>query len=240
MLRRAALFAAPLVLVAQVAHADRRAFTQTYEYMTMPENDTEVELYSDQARVAHAHEFGLELEIEHGITERWDAALYAVFSQGQDSALRFDAAQLETRYRFAERGDWPVDVEVYGEGAKDFGAQRYRGEGRVILERDFDKLAAVVNLVGEDTFGPDVATNQLELGWAGGLSYEAWPELKVGAESWGAFDAKDTSTLTAYAGPAVSWAPSTSLWATLTPGFRVDDTAAKDYDVRVAIGLHVY
>jgi hypothetical protein len=236
-MRRLSLVFALLAFPA-VAHADRRAFTNTYEYDTLTDNDTEVELYSDQARTKlDGHAFELAAEVEHGITDRWEVALYHVFDQTTTDAFHFDRMQLETRYRFADRGDWPVDVELYGEATKGFGTggDRYLGEGKLIVSRDIDKITAVVNLIGERQFGRDATDKAFEAGFAGGLTYEIAPELKVGAESWG----QVTGTRTIYAGPAISWAPSTSLWATITPGMRVDDFATRDYDVRLAIGLHV-
>src|SRR5204863_4716631 len=102
--------------------------------------ETELEIYSEQTRHvfdgASPKGYQLELEVEHGITDHWDVALYQVFDQSDTEAFHFDALQLESRYRFAERGEWPVDVEVYGEFVKHWGASEYEGEGKVILGRD--------------------------------------------------------------------------------------------------------
>ena len=58
------------------ARADRRAFTRTYEYTTMPEGQTEIEIYSTHSRATFdgatsPQSFVLQLEVEHGITDRW-------------------------------------------------------------------------------------------------------------------------------------------------------------------------
>ena len=114
----AALCLAPLVVPA-VAHADRRAFTHTYEYLTAPEGQTEVELHTEQARATWgdgaAETYTFQLELEHGITDRWDIALYHVFEQSSGAPgaavdLHLAEIKLESRYRFAERGELPVDV----------------------------------------------------------------------------------------------------------------------------------
>ena len=54
------------------ARADRRAFTRTYEYTTMPEGQTEIEIYSTHSRATFdgatsPQSFVLQLEVEHGI-----------------------------------------------------------------------------------------------------------------------------------------------------------------------------
>jgi hypothetical protein len=244
--------ALPVVLLlgaASAAHADRRSFTRTYEYMTMPEGETELEIYTTQSREvldgASAKEFELQLEIEHGITNRWDVSLYHVFTQvdgatpDQDEPFGFRELKLRTRYRFSERGELPVDILLYGEGVKVFGEQIYEAEGKLILARDFDKLTLAVNAIGEAELGAALEHPEYFVGWAAGATYEALPEIKLGAESWGDYaldDHEGEEPLTGYAGPSVSWAPATSLWATVGAGFGITDNA-DDLTVRAILGL---
>ncbi len=240
------LVAATLVTVGGTAHADRRAFTRTYEYTTMPEGQTEVELATTQSRATFAgrtspQTFDLQLEVEHGITDRWDIALYHVFSQTSDEiggrgALALAEMKLETRYRFAERGELPVDILVYGELAKQFGTSAYDVESKVILARDLGRVTTAANLIAEVGFGRDVAETELELGWAAGASVELSPAWKLGAETWGNFEAEHTDAIAASAGPAVSWAPSQALWVAATAGWGLTDSADA-FSVRAVIGL---
>lgn len=240
------LAAATLVTGVGAAHADRRAFTRTYEYTTMPEGQTEVELITTQSRTTFdgatsPQAFSLQLELEHGLTDRWDVALYHVFEQSTDgrgggTALALSELKLETRYRFAERGELPVDLLLYGEVAKQFGAGAYDVETKVILARDLGPVTAAVNLIGEVGFGNDVDETELELGWAAGASYELSPTWKLGAETWGDFEAEHTDAIAASAGPAVSWAPSPALWVAATAGWGLTDTADA-FSVRAVLGL---
>ncbi len=234
--------------VATPAHADRRSFTRTYEYMTMPEGETEVELYTEQSRAVLGEPspqgFAFQVEVEHGITNRWDVSLYHVFKQstgpapGDDVALHFDEVKLRTRYRLSERGELPVNMLGYAELVKAFGAGEYKAELKGIFTRDFGKLTAAVNLIGEVVFGPSVDETELEAGWAAGLSYEVAPEIKLGAETWAGFEIEHPDELAASVGPAMSWAPSSGLWITTTAGFGVTEYA-DDVSVRAIIGLHV-
>ncbi|MCA9676587.1 MAG: hypothetical protein H6709_18135 [Kofleriaceae bacterium] len=252
----AALAVASLTLAAGAssARADRRAFTRTYEYMTMPEGETELEFHSGQSRAtldgASPQSFDFAIEVEHGITDRWDISLYHVFEQtdaplaADSQALHFAELKVESRYRFSERGDLPVDIVAYGELVKVFGERAYEGEAKLILARDFDRLTAAVNLIGavELELG-DETKAEPEYGWAAGLTYEVHPEIKLGAETWGAITEDETASgedlqVAGWAGPAVSWAPSSGLWMTSTLGLGVTD-AADDVVFRLLIGMHL-
>lgn len=244
-----AFTAATLLLLlggAGTAAADRRSFTWTYEYTTTPERQTEVELSTLQRRAtfdgdASPQGFALQLEIEHGITDRWDIALYHVFDQTTDgmgggTPFGLHEVKLETRYRVKERGELPVDVLLYGEVAKEFGAGVYEVEAKAILARDLGRATVAANLIGEVELGNDVDEPELELGWAAGLTYEVSPRWKVGAETWGSFEAEEPDELGASAGPALSWAPSSRMWVSGTAGFGLTDEADA-FSARVIIGL---
>jgi len=235
-----------LAAAAAPAHADRRSFTRTYEYMTMPEGETELEIYTTQSKTTWENpspkEFELQLEIEHGLTERWDFSIYHVFKQSTGPApddvepFHFDEIKLRSRYRFAERGEWPVDVLAYGEIIKVFGEGVWEGEAKAILARDLDKLTLAINLIGEVAFGPSVPEPEVEAGYAAGLVYELMPEWKVGVESWGGFEVEHTDEVSAAVGPSVSWAPASTLWIATTAGFGVTEFT-DDFSVRAIIGM---
>jgi hypothetical protein len=237
-----------LAAAAAPAHADRRSFTRTYEYMTMPEGETELEIYTTQSKETwdnpSAKEFELQLEVEHGLTERWDFSIYHVFSQVKgatpagDESFHFDEIKLRTRYRFAERGEWPVDLLAYGEVKKVFGEGVWAGEGKAIVARDFGPMTAAINLIGEVEFGPSVPEPEVVAGYAAGLTYEAIPEWKVGVESWGEFEVEHTDELSAAVGPAISWAPASTLWITATGGFGLTEYT-EDFSVRAIIGMQL-
>lgn len=169
-------------------------------------------------------------------------SLYHVFSQASGDAMtavpmHLSEIKLRSRYRFAERGELPVDVLAYGELIRDFGASAYAAEVKAVLARDFGMVTVATNLIGEVGFGADVAETEVELAWAVGASYELSPTWKLGAESWGGFEPSEVDeSLSAYAGPAVSWAPSTKLWVTTTGGFGLNDNSDK-FSLRALIGL---
>ncbi|MBL0214474.1 MAG: hypothetical protein IPQ07_11360 [Myxococcales bacterium] len=238
------LVAVLTLTAARDARADLRSFTHTYEYSTVPEGKTAVELWHTQGRATwdktSPQFYEQILELEHGITDHWDAAFYTVFSQVAGDAVTskafgLEAVKLESRYRFADRGEWPVDTLVYVEVAKDFGASVYELEGKVIVARDFDKFTAAANAIGEVKVGNDTVETELELGWAAGLTYQAHPKFKLGAETWGQLE---ESELYLSVGPAMSFAPSSNFWLTLTTGFGLTDEA-EAFSARAIIGIEL-
>lgn len=234
----ALLLSVPALIGSSSARADRRLFTATYEYKTLPEGHTAVELWHTESRdtwdADTAQRMEHILEIEHGITDHWDAALYTVLTQDAGGVtndgsavtgtpLSLHAMKLETRYRFADRGEWPVDVLAYGELSKQFGESVYEIEGKAIVARDFDALLVAANVIGAVEVGHDVPETELEIGWAVGASYEVHPKLNVGVETFGSHEEeKGTKALI---GPALALAPSSGLWATFTAGFGLNDNS---------------
>lgn len=227
------------------AHADRRALTFSYEYMTAPEDQTEVELVTTQQRASwkdgSPETYELTVELEHGAGERWDVSLYQTFAQASSgpaatTALHLAEVRLGGRYRFADRGEWPVDLMVTGEVARQFGASAYLGAARVVVARDLDLLTITVNAIGSITFGDDVVDREEEVGWAGGATYELAPAWKLGAESWGAFDVRAPDEVKGWAGPAAAWIPTTRLWVAGTAGFGLTNRS-DDFTARAIVGL---
>jgi len=232
-----------LVLATQTASADVRSFTQTYEYSTTPEGKTDLELWHTQGRrtwdTDTAQTFEQIAEIEYGITDKWDLAFYSVFAQSTGDAMipgesfHFAQTKLETRYRLAERGEWPVDTLLYLELGKDFGQSIYEIEGKVIGARDFDRLTVAGNLIGEIEAGKDVAETELSVGFAAGAAYQIASKLRFGAETWGAFEEEEMQWSV---GPALSAQPGGNLWIALTAGFGLTDEADA-FSARAILGI---
>lgn len=238
------LLALAVIAVPALAHADRRTLTHTNEYGTAAEGQTEVELYGTQTRATWAdgapETFALSVAIEHGISARWDVSLFQTFAQasgaGTASPLALTDVHLRTRYRFAERGELPLDVAANAELGRQFGASAYLAEARLVLNRDFGLLTLTVNAAGAITFGADVSTPAYALRFAGGATYELSPTWRAGAETWFSLDPEATDQFAGWAGPALSWAPSTNLWVTATGGFGLNDRSDR-FNVRAIVGL---
>jgi hypothetical protein len=245
-----------LTLVATVAasgtaSADRRAFTRTNEYQTQQEGAVEIEywLTHQQAKfdAASSRTFEQQIEIEYGLTDHWDIALYQKFQQVADGPFSYSETKLETRYRFCERGENPVDILGYLELARPQAGSAWKIEPKLVLSKDFAKTTVALNLIPELVIarekedGTTKTKFEFEPGWALGATFEASPKWKVGAETWGAIEHPFESAereVSAYAGPSVGFAPSSKFWLALTTGVGLTEDA-KDFEVRsiIAIGL---
>lgn len=230
----AAVALAGALLAAPSARADQRSFIRAYEYATQPQGNLELEIWNDLEAARGApfadalvtHRF----ELEYGLTDHWDVALYHVFQHGggsspADRAFRFDSWRAESRYRFAERGEWPVDVMLYGEVERpaDF-AEPWEIEEKLVLGRELGRIGLIANLVFEQALATgDKAHRRFELDLGG--RYELSPWVRVGAEFWAIREsgASQPATYSYFVGPSVSLA-SQRVWIQLGAGVGLGST----------------
>jgi len=232
---------AAVLLSATAARADRRSMIRAYEYATQPQGNLEFELWNDirapkkggfdQASIEHR------FELEYGLTDHWDLSLYHVFTQGPGAPFHFDSWRLETRYRLAEKGLWPVDVMLYFEVERpaDFTAPS-ETEEKLILERDFGDFALVTNLVGEQSFLHAGDHHQWEVDL--GARYEVAPALRVALEGWTIWGV-GAQPQGWYLGPSISVATS-KFWIQIGAGFGLNvgntDSSA---EIRSVLGFNL-
>jgi len=227
--------------IAPAARADRRTMIRAYEYMTQPQGNLELEIWNDvdapkeggfdQATTLHR------VELEYGVTDNWDFALYHVFAQEPGASLKFDSWRLETRYRLFEKNVLPLDVELYLEGERpaDFTAP-WEIEEKLILEKDFGRFALVANFVAAQKIMHLYDGHAWEVD--AGARYELVPQLRLGAEFWTIQDTvAGVTTGSYYAGPSISFATS-KLWLQVGAGFGLGDTSGATF-VRSVIGLNL-
>ena len=178
--------------VVWTARADMRSYVWTYEYLTMGAGGREVEYYLTlrvpDTGVRSVHEWNHQLELEYGLTPRWDVALYQVWAQRSDeSSTDFDyqGFKLRTRYRFAEEGQWPLDVLLYGEYKRkaDLGEPEI-GEFKVILARRWGRFDIAWNQIVERPLESESGT---EHKFAAGTGVFLTDHLHAGIETVGNF-----------------------------------------------------
>jgi hypothetical protein len=231
------------------ARADYKAFAHVYPYFTQPEGGKEIEAATsfetaDLKLYAATTVIQESLEVEYGITDHWDISFYWVLSQAPAEPLVIDSYRLETRYRFVEKGVWPVDTEIYGEVERPADLSLpFELEAKVILERDVGHFFFQGNFIGEVKVATGTPFGYL-LEFAGGAGYQITPGFKVGLET--ILDhQQDSQTLPStnafYLGPSLALA-SSSFWFVLTPAFKVagtslDDAIGSDLRLRFIIGI---
>src|SRR5215470_14033639 len=192
LLPAAALVAAALS-TSQAAHADRRAYGTTYEAVTAPKGEIDVETWSTLAPQGELEggpaSRGMRhmIELEYGITDHWDVALYNMLDviMSGDTASGYAGLKLETRYRPSDRGEWPIDPVFYLEFQQLFrGDARQKYEAKLILAKDIGNLNIAANVAVEEERMED-ATWNTEVEYALGTSYALTPVWVVGAELFG-------------------------------------------------------
>jgi hypothetical protein len=263
-------FGLAMAVVAPEALANPHPLPFSYPYQTLPKGRIEVEEIADLVpmRVSREREDGtrdgvmslrsrLQTELEVGITDRLELGLYFQFQQGATAdtpAMRFDGLKQRLRYRFAEEGDWPVDVGVYFELAEFH--NEFELEEKLLLSRRFGYLTAVANLWVEQEYYFQEQEWKLIYNPTAGLHYEVSPSLILGLEYWarGRFDEAKAAARAAtsdspdgarhFLGPTVLLQSGEAWWSTgvyarldnLGDPFQPEDPYGKMW-IRTIVGL---
>ncbi len=118
------------------------------------------------------------LAFEYGLTEHWMIDARASFDRDSGDTLGFDNFHIESRYRFSDEGQLPVDLaisaELFWEGSDIFGIAP-----RLILSKDFGALNLTLNLTEEIELQP-VSNTAFQLGF--GTRYDLSEQVRVGTE----------------------------------------------------------
>jgi hypothetical protein len=180
----------------QSASATPRPLPFTYTTETLGAGEAEVEQYVDMTPVKAMNPDGktawlattqFQTEFEYGIAERLELGLYVVYvpTPSQWTSVpemtETTAAKERLRYVFADPGEWPVDVGLYGELVE--GTTEFEIEAKILLQRRIGKLRVAANLWGEYEFDYAPVKTAI-LNPTLGATYEITPAVHVGAEGW--------------------------------------------------------
>ena len=225
-----------LLVTAGALQADRRKYAWTYQFLTIPQRATELELYQT-TRLDDRDSWEYRIEIEHGLTPRWDISIYQVFVQDEGGAFRWDAVQLRTRYKLAEPGRFPLDPLLYVEYFRKIDLKKQnKVEAKLVLGRDFDRINLAFNGIYEFFWAPGEPVH--EIGLDIGMSYAFSYQFSIGMESRTRrefLDAPSGDEVSWYLGPALSFA-SGETWYTLGIGWGLSDDS-NDAQVRLLMGI---
>lgn len=197
-----------LLALPAVARADRRYYAWTYNAATAEPGGLDVELWgtlNQGPKKSDPNRWDYQLELETGITSMWDVALYGVMTY-ESGITAFQAVKLETRYRLSHPGEWFVDPVLYFEVKKEFtGDKPWAIEEKVIVAKDIGAVNISLNVSAEQEW-PSGGGTGLEWGYNLGASYEIVPALRLGGETYGAWQRGpgEPYVFTTYAGPAAS------------------------------------
>ena len=222
-----------LILWASSVQADQRWYVWTYEYKTVERGEAEFESYftlsgpdlgDRQGKSTSEHQ----LELEVGMTDRYDFAIYQIFAQEPGSGLKYEGFKLRARYRFGEKGKNFLDPLAYGEYRGTPDLSEHTIETKLILARDMGRTNIAVNpalkFEKKDVW-------KVEPEYAVGMSYQITELLRIGLEAKGS---ESGNTL----GPVVAHGTE-HLWMTLGSGFAIGRREAGDpqFIIRLLLGI---
>ncbi len=215
------------------AFADQRFYVWTYEYKTLDRGRGEVEDYLTLSTPDMGHVEGTmgaehQIELEVGMTERYDFAIYQVFNQNPGQSLKYEGFKLRSRYRLGNKGKAMLDPLVYLEyiGVPDFSSHAI--EIKLILARDMGRFNIALNPIFELEKEREW---ELEPEYAIGSSYEISQILRVGLEAKGSEHGH-------YLGPVVSHGRE-NLWFTLGSALKIGkiEGGRPEFQIRMLLGI---
>ncbi|OGF49499.1 MAG: hypothetical protein A2044_04835 [Candidatus Firestonebacteria bacterium GWA2_43_8] len=202
-------------------NADDKSFVWTYEYATLAKEKLELEAYitteiPDIGNMS-ASSWKWQLEIEYGVTDNFDMAIYEMFTQkiGAINIFEYEGFKLRARYKLFQKNQLPVDILLYLEMERSINLSIPAViEGKIILAHTEGSLDLAYNqVIKQNTDTIAVAAHSYTAGAAYGL--DSW--IKVGIELKGSY-----STGKHYLGPTISF---------ITPTFYLNSGIVK--------GIHI-
>lgn len=213
---------------------DQRRFVWTYEYMTMPPGEGEIETYMttfapDLGDMKGNVSVEQQVELEVGMTPRFDFSIYQSFIQEPEDYLRYKGYKLRARYKFGEKGRYLLDPLLYVEykGKPDFSEHGW--ETKLILAKDLGKLNLALNPVVEIETGH--GEREVEFEYALGTSYRFTRTLSLGLEAKGGAHAR-------YLGPVIAHG-SEHLWVALGSALALpgSERGTPNFQLRLLLGI---
>lgn len=169
-----------------VASAHRDDYLdETIVFLTLDQGELETEYWLDYGRngAEDQHFVRHNVAMEYGLTPHWMVDARATSRNQFGQGASFDSGRFETRYRFGDEGDRPVDVAVSAElnrEREDDGTLVTGLEPRLILSRDFrDTFNLTLNLSEEIPVGSERDARFLA---AAGMRYNWFDRVRLGAE----------------------------------------------------------
>lgn len=214
------------------ARAAQRIFVWTEEYGTLAKGNAEIEFWNTAVtadiQTRNASDWTQQVELEYGITDHFNIALYQVYEQAADSpSLVYEGYKVELKYRIAEKNQLPVDVLLYGEQEMSTSEGNVM-EGKLILAKEIGRVSVAYNQIYERKLNAEEGKGEHE--YAAGISYEVMPWLRLGVESKGSYTEGENAI-----GPTIAWLGN-RVWANLGAVYGLNHKT-NDREVRFLLGV---
>jgi hypothetical protein len=218
------------VFLAGASVADQRSYVWTYEYLTLSPDHAELEYYQTAVtrdrQTDSSSDWQQQLELEYGLTNHLDAALYQVFDQKENDKMKYSGYKFRLRYRIAEKNVFPLDLLLYAEHQEKIDGKNVF-EGKLILAKDIGKVNFAYNQIYKNSYA---SGDRADHEYAAGVSYEVTPAIRFGVESKGNYRTDKYS-----AGPTIAWVGG-RIWANLGAVYGLN-RRTDDRQVRFLLGV---
>jgi hypothetical protein len=230
------------------SHAGARRFTYVYEATTAAPGTFELESWitwkGDRDDDSHFRQFDFRHEIEFGITERLQMAIYLAdwsYRAGrsvESDGYVYSGSAVELMYNLTDPATHWLGSALYGEVK--IGEDLVELESKIILQKNFGKVVLAYNATLEAEWeGEGLEENEGEFQQSIGASYEVAPQFLVGGEllheiAFPEWEEAEPSVV--YAGPNVS-VRAGNWWATVTGLAQLTNVGEEpNFQVRTIVG----
>lgn len=184
---RRPLAALCLLALLRGAHADPNDYVLDLDF-TAGEREIDTKLGAasvapNGGRAAQA----IAVALGAGINDRWFSEFYLQFASPSATSAKggFDAFSWENVLRFAEPGEWPVDVGAMFEIERPrAGSQGFTFTAGPLLQKDFDQFQLNANVLLSRIIDSD-NTVPTQMGYQLQLKYRSDPALEFGMQALG-------------------------------------------------------
>ncbi len=203
-----------LLVAGHPADASDRKFAYSYEATTMPKGTWELEQWVTWKSFDDGDRFDFRHEIEWGVTDNLQLALYLANWRYEDrdgvSDTSFKTSSLEAIYNLTDPTADLLGSALYGEVG--IGPEELKLEAKFILQKNIGPWVIAGNSIIESEWEGDsldsLSEKKGELGQTVGVSYQFTPAFALGIE--GLFeieidDWKEFADAAFYIGPNFSW-----------------------------------
>ncbi len=234
-------------LICEVATAGDRRFSYVYESTTAAKGEVEVENWATwktrRDGSGRANEFDFRHELEYGVTDRLQAAIYVADWKVSDGQAVYKDTAAELIYNMTNPVTDLVGSAIYGEVK--LGDQQFKLEGKILLQKNFGPIVMAYNAGIEaewegERFG-DYEERSGEFMQSFGVSYQVSPHFLLGGEflhEVGFDEWQEAGDPVIYAGPNASFRFDRFFVTTTAMVQATGVTDEPDFQLRTIFGMH--
>ena len=224
------------ILLPAKVQADQRQFVWTYEYLLMERGEAEIESYYTLESPESGNMKGIttskhDIELEIGMTERYDFGIYYTFEQKHGEELKHTGFKLRGRYRTGPKAGSFVKPIIYFEYKSNPDFSKQKLEFKPIVGKTLGNYTVAINPVFEIEHEDE--WDSMVVKYRTALGYRLDRYNSIGVDLTG-------SETGHYIGPVISHGRH-NLWMALGSGFKISkiDEGKPELQIRLLMGIGI-